>query len=147
MAEYPTTYTHTTRDGLTIVILDVPTTFDATGEEVGFRMSVSSVLEHMVNAAIQRERPADNRVELRYVAPAAPDSAPDPVSLELRRALREQRLTGREMAERLNVKPPVVSRWLSPDYHGHSMETLRRIADALDMDLEVNLKRRERKTG
>ena len=56
-------------------------------------------------------------------------------------------LTGAEIAQRLNIKPPLVSRWLSPTYHQHGMETLRRIADALDMDVEVKLKPRERQAA
>ena len=57
----------------------------------------------------------------------------------LRQTLRQQRVTGRELAARLGVKPPMVSRWMSAEYHGHSVASLRRIADALDLELDVRL--------
>ena len=43
------------------------------------------------------------------------------------------------MAQKLGVTPPVVSRWLSPEYHAHGMDALRRMAEVLDMDVEVRL--------
>ncbi len=100
--------------------------------------------DQLLHDAIQSDLAAAGRVELEYVPlPPQPQLGPDPVSLELRRATQERRLSGRELAARLNVKPPVVSRWLSPNYHGHSMDALRRLAEALDMELEVKLKPRE----
>ncbi|TSA79807.1 helix-turn-helix transcriptional regulator [Deinococcus detaillensis] len=75
-------------------------------------------------------------LEFQYL-PLAP--APDPVSLELRRALRLRRMSSAQVAQRLGVTPPVVSRWLSPDYHAHGMEALRRLAEVLEMDVEVRL--------
>lgn len=59
--------------------------------------------------------------------------APDPVSLELRRVI------GAQVAQPLGMTPSVVPRWLSPGYHVHGMDALRRIADVLEMDAEVKL--------
>ena len=86
--------------------------------------------------------PEGGAVGLAYAETVPPA---DPVSLELRWALRLRKMSGAQVAQQLGVTPPVVSRWLSPDYHGHGMDTLRRIADALDMDVEVKFRPRERK--
>ncbi|BDP40465.1 hypothetical protein DAETH_04340 [Deinococcus aetherius] len=146
MPDTPMTHTFPSREGVTVILHDVPTTLDAeSGEVIGFRLSVSRAIAHLVQDAARDQAPGAT-VERRYEArPELALPTPDPVSLELRRVLRERGLTGAEIAERLGIKPPLVSRWLSPDYHQHGMETLRRIADALDMDVEVRFKPRERK--
>ncbi|EYB67000.1 hypothetical protein DEIPH_ctg054orf0002 [Deinococcus phoenicis] len=146
MTDTPMTHTFPGREGITVILHNVPTTLDSeTGEVIGFRLDVSRAIAHLVQEAA-REQPPGATVERQYQArPKQALPTPDPVSLELRRVLRERGLTGAEIAERLEIKPPLVSRWLSPTYHQHGMETLRRIADALDMDVEVKLKPRERK--
>lgn len=136
----PTTY-QTQQRGVSITVTDVPTTFSDDGEELGFALGVMRQLDALVQEALVQAHEG-GAVELAYAETVPP---PDPVSLELRRALRLRRMSGAQVAQRLGVTPPVVSRWLSPDYHQHGMETLRRIADALDMDVEVRLKPRERK--
>lgn len=148
MPDTPMTHTFPSREGVTVILRDVPTTVDAeTGEVVGFRLDVSRAIAHLVQEAARNQAPGTT-VERPYEArPQLPLPTPDPVSLELRRVLRERGLTGAEIAERLGIKPPLVSRWLSPTYHQHGMETLRRIADALDMEVEVKLKPRERKAA
>jgi len=139
------THTFPSREGVTVVLHDVPTTLDPeNGEVIGFRLDVSRAITSLVHDAAQGQAPGTT-VERPYRAPAGrPLTTPDPVSLELRRVLRERGLTGAEIAQRLNIKPPLVSRWLSPTYHQHGMETLRRIADALDMDVEVKFQPRQR---
>ncbi|WP_180970211.1 helix-turn-helix domain-containing protein [Deinococcus planocerae] len=145
MPDTPMTHPFPSREGVTVSLNDVPTTLDAeTGEVIGFRLNVSRAIAHLVQEAARGQTPGTT-VERRYEAPPKQTlPTPDPVSLELRRVLRKRGLTGAEIAERLGIKPPLVSRWLSPTSHGHGMETLRRIADALDMDVEVRLKPRER---
>lgn len=64
---------------------------------------------------------------------------PDPVSLELQRALREAGLSQSELARRLGVKQPSIARLFSPNYDGHSVRSLREIADALGYRLEIRL--------
>ena len=145
MPDVPMTHTFPSREGVTVTLHGVPTTLDPeSGEVIGFRLDVSRTVARLVQDAARDQAPG-TAVERQYQAQPEPSlPTPDPVSLELRRALRERGLTGAEIAQRLNIKPPLVSRWLSPTYHQHGMETLRRIADALDMDVEVNLKPRER---
>lgn len=135
---------HTNRDGLSITVLDVPTTFTEDGGEVGFDARVMRDLEVLITRAIQGAPSGTHQLEVRYERVAG---EMDAVSLELRRALRARRMTGAQVAEKLGVKPPVVSRWLSPDYHAHGMDALRRIADALDMDVEVRLVPREKRSA
>ncbi|WP_293914928.1 helix-turn-helix transcriptional regulator [Deinococcus sp.] len=140
MSDTPRTHSFQSRRNVTVVLHDVPTTLDPeTGEVIGFRLDVSKTIALLVQGAA-REQADGATVERRYEAgPAPTPQTPDPVSLELRRVLRESGLSGAEIAARLGIKPPLVSRWLSPNYHQHGMETLRRIADALDMDVEVRL--------
>lgn len=71
-----------------------------------------------------------------------PAERPDPVSLELARALKAAGISQGELARRMGISRPVISRLLSPRYHGHSMPTLREIAAALDMEVEVKFKKR-----
>lgn len=138
----PTTY-QTQQRGVRITVTDVPTTFSADGEELGFDLNVMRQLDALVQQALEAA-PEGGAVELAYVETVPPA---DPVSLELRRALRLRKMNGAQVAQQLGVTPPVVSRWLSPSYHQHGMDTLRRIADALDMDVEVKLTPRERKAA
>ena len=138
MPDQPTTY-QTEQRGVRVTVTDVPTTFSEDGEELGFALGVMRQLDALVQQALV-QAPEGGAVHLTYAETLPP---PDPVSLELRRALRLRRMNGAQMAQQLGVTPPVVSRWLSPSYHQHGMETLRRIADALDMDVEVKLTPRE----
>ena len=138
----PTTY-QTQQRGVRITVTDVPTTFSEDGEELGFDLNVMRQLNALVQQALEAA-PEGGAVELAYAETVPPA---DPVSLELRRALRLRKMNGAQVAQQLGVTPPVVSRWLSPSYHQHGMDTLRRIADALDMDVEVKLTPRERKAA
>ena len=130
-----TTY-QTRQHGIEITVSEVPTTFSSDGEELGFDLRVMRDLDALISQAVNTAKEGTTALELEYAALAP---APDPVSLELRRALRLRRMSGAQMAQHLGVTPPVVSRWLSPEYHAHGMETLRRMAEALEMDVEVRL--------
>jgi DNA-binding XRE family transcriptional regulator len=58
-------------------------------------------------------------------------------------ALREQAgISQKELAKRLKTSQQQVSRLESPGYEGHSLGTLRRIADVLDADVRVVFQRR-----
>jgi DNA-binding transcriptional ArsR family regulator len=131
----PTTY-QTTQRGVQITVHAVPTTLGDAGEELGFSLKVMRNLDALIAQALADAAPDIDTLELDY-AEVVP--APDPVSLELRRALRLRRVSGAQVAQQLGVTPPVVSRWLSPDYHAHGMESLRRIAEVLEMEVEVRL--------
>lgn len=131
----------TKQRGVQITVRGVPTTFSEAGEELGFDLKVVRQLDALIAQALDTlARGPDGTgtpsLNLTY-AEVLP--APDPVSLELRRALRTRRMNGAQMAQKLGVTPPVVSRWLSPDYHAHGMDALRRMAEVLDMDVEVRL--------
>lgn len=69
---------------------------------------------------------------------------PNPVSSELEQLLRERGMTHAELARRLGVSRPAVSRMLSPEYDAHSLPTLRRIADALGVQLEISFRKKDR---
>lgn len=47
------------------------------------------------------------------------------------------KLSQQQLAERAGTKQPVIARLEDADYEGHSLSLLKRIADALDLDLEV----------
>ena len=64
----------------------------------------------------------------------------NPVSLEVERVLREARLTQSELARRLGTSRAAVSRLADPFYWGHSLATLRRLAEVLGLEVEVRLK-------
>lgn len=135
--ERPITQTFDLPGGGAVVLRDVPATVDpGTGEVIGYRLAVSRAIGTLLARA-----QADGQAELTFDPELleAP-TAPDPISLELRRAMRQRGLTGSEVARLLGVKPPLVSRWLSPNYHQHNIETLRRLADVLGYELEISLK-------
>lgn len=134
------THTFEAPGEIAVTLTGVPATVDAeTGEVIGFKVAVSRAIRDLVQAAAEGQAPgAAATAAYRAPSTVAPPT-PDPVSLELRRALHERGLTGAEIAGRLGIKQPLVSRWLSPSYHQHGMDTLRRIAEALDMDVEVKL--------
>lgn len=135
MSIQTTTY-ETRQRGVRITITDVPTTFTQGGEELGFDLKTMRQLDALIHNALETVPDGTETLELAYAETAAPA---DPVSLELRRALRSRKMSGAQVAQKLGVTPPVVSRWLSPDYHAHGMDALRRIADVLDMEVEVRL--------
>lgn len=66
-----------------------------------------------------------------------PASDPDPVSLAVAEAVRSSGLTQARVAELMGTAQPNVARLARPEYHGHSVATLRRLAEALGMRLEV----------
>ena len=65
------------------------------------------------------------------------------VSVEPARLLRDARLRAglsqRELAEGIGTSQPTIARLEDPDYTGHSLTMLRRIATALQLRIEVRL--------
>lgn len=137
------TATFKVSEGHALTVHHVPALLD---EETGETCYSAGVLRAV--DALKRQAQAHNLTEMQFDPSLIPpprsirQQGADPVAQELRRALRERGLTGAELASALGVQPPLVSRWLSPAYHGHSMETLRRIAEVLDMEVEVKFKPR-----
>jgi len=56
-------------------------------------------------------------------------------------------LTQKELAVRVGTKQSVISRLENADYDGHTLTMLKRVADALDMDLEVSFEPRKKDIG
>ena len=62
--------------------------------------------------------------------------------------LREQAgLTQKQLADKVGTRQSVISRLEDADYRGHSLEMLRRIAEALDYRLEIRFFPAHRKTA
>jgi predicted transcriptional regulator len=52
-------------------------------------------------------------------------------------------LTQKDLAEMVGTKQPVIARLEDADYHGHSLSMLQRIAEALNLRLNVELATRD----
>jgi ribosome-binding protein aMBF1 (putative translation factor) len=56
-------------------------------------------------------------------------------------------LTQQELAQRAGTRQPVIARLEDADYSGHSVRMLRRIAQALDLELHMELRPRREATA
>ncbi len=65
------------------------------------------------------------------------------LGLKIARVRTARGMSQAQLAAKLNTTQSVVSRFESADYGGHKVETLRRVAEALDLDLVVDLRERE----
>jgi antitoxin HicB len=77
----------------------------------------------------------DGSEETLFLAPAPMN----PVSLEIEQALSAAGVTKAELARCLGTSRSAVSRLVNPFYWGHSLDMLRRVAVALEANLEVKL--------
>ncbi len=66
-------------------------------------------------------------------------TTPDPVSLEVQQALKLARVTQLEAAERTGLTQPTIARLTNVHYHGHSIESLRKLSKGLGLQLEVRI--------
>jgi transcriptional regulator with XRE-family HTH domain len=66
------------------------------------------------------------------------------VALQIAALRQRAGLSQKELAERLKTSQQQVSRLESPNYEGHSLSTLRRVADILNADVRVVLEPRKR---
>lgn len=65
----------------------------------------------------------------------------DPVAEEVARIIEESGLSLREIARRMNVSHPNLVRWSDPSYGSHSVNTLRRLANALGYKLVMRFEK------
>jgi len=70
--------------------------------------------------------------------------ATHPVGLELARALQESGLTQKQLEQRSGIAQQNISRMLQPDYNGHTVQSLERLAGALGKRLVLRLEDAER---
>ncbi len=86
-----------------------------------------------LEADLRRE--LDGSEEMIFLAPAEMN----PVSLEIEQALEKAGVSQAELARRLGTSRSAVNRLVNPFYWGHSLDMLRRVAAALEAELEVKL--------
>lgn len=86
-----------------------------------------------LNADLRSE--LDGSEEIIFLAPAEMN----PVSLEIEQALEKAGVSQAELARRLGTSRSAVNRLVNPFYWGHSLDMLRRVAAALEAELEVKL--------
>lgn len=82
----------------------------------------------------------DKPREIR-TAKSTPPLEADPVSAEVVGAIRASGLTQAEIARRMGTQQPQVARLADPNYHGHSLDSLRKLAAALGLEVEVRLRK------
>ena len=62
------------------------------------------------------------------------------VSLQLAALRKERGMSQKELARRLGTSQQQISRLESPSYEGHSLGTLRKVADVLGAEVHVSIK-------
>jgi Helix-turn-helix. len=67
------------------------------------------------------------------------------VGLRISRFRTAKGMSQAELAAKLHTTQSVISRFESADYTGHKVETLKRVADALNLELVIDLRERERR--
>jgi predicted XRE-type DNA-binding protein len=130
-----------TPEGLTLNIHGVPARLFPDGE-THYSQDVFERLHVLTRQTLEQNlgKVAVLNVNFADAAPLEPkQTLPNPISLEIARAIGESGLTHAEVAQRLGVSRPLVSRWTHPRYTGHTVETLERLAYALGKKLEVKL--------
>jgi predicted XRE-type DNA-binding protein len=82
----------------------------------------------------------ENGLQHKIIASTeASATTPDPVSLEVQRALKMAQVTQLEAAERTGLTQPTIARLANIHYHGHSIESLRKLSKGLGLQLEVRM--------
>jgi ribosome-binding protein aMBF1 (putative translation factor) len=69
------------------------------------------------------------------------------IAMEIYRMREQARLTQKQLADKVGTRQSVISRLEDADYRGHSLEMLRRIAEALDYRLEIRFTPAHHKTA
>jgi predicted XRE-type DNA-binding protein len=82
----------------------------------------------------------ENGLQHVIIASTEPTATtPDPVSLEVQRALKLAQVSQIEAAERTGLTQPTIARLANVNYHGHSIESLRKLSKGLGLQLEVRM--------
>ncbi len=64
------------------------------------------------------------------------------IAIEITAARERRRLSQKELADMVGSSQSAIARLENPDYNGYSIRTLRKIAEALDLQLTVSLEER-----
>ncbi len=90
--------------------------------------------------ALRMPSTPENGLQHKIVTSTKPTATtPDPVSLQVQNALKLARVTQTEAAERTGLTQPTIARLANPNYHGHSVESLRRLSQGLGLQLEIRI--------
>lgn len=90
--------------------------------------------------ALRLEATPENGLKHKIISfTAATAQTPDPVSLQVQQALSLAKVTQSEAAKRTGLTQPTIARLANPNYHGHSIDSLRRLSQGLGLDLEVRI--------
>lgn len=100
-------------------------------DQPGHVASVTSL--EQVDADIHAELPSDYEVVFLVPAPM------NPVSAEVARAIEASGLSYREVARQMGTGHAAISRMADPFYWGHSVTSLRKLAEVLGLSVEVKL--------
>lgn len=121
--------TATTRDGL------IRQTCEAIALALEDQPDASPRLRSLEDLDADLRGTLDGSEEIIFLAP----TEMNPVSLEIERALEKAGVSQAELARRLGTSRSAVGRLVNPFYWGHSLDMLRRVAAALEAELEVKL--------
>jgi predicted XRE-type DNA-binding protein len=121
-------------------ILEKPEEFDKL--EIGIRgrcIRWSDMLELDADALRIPKSPENGLQHMIIASTEATAITPDPVSLEVQRALKIAQVSQVEAAERTGLTQPTIARLANINYHGHSIESLRKLSKGLGLQLEVRM--------
>jgi predicted XRE-type DNA-binding protein len=121
-------------------ILEKPEEFDKL--EIGIRgrcIRWSDMLELDADALRIPKSPENGLHHMIIASTEATAITPDPVSLEVQRALKIAQVSQVEAAERTGLTQPTIARLANINYHGHSIESLRKLSKGLGLQLEVRM--------
>jgi predicted XRE-type DNA-binding protein len=90
--------------------------------------------------ALRISNTSENGLQHEIIASSeATAITPDPVSLEVQKALKLAQVSQVEAAERTGLTQPTIARLANIHYHGHSIESLRKLSKGLGLQLEVRM--------
>ncbi|QFP76303.1 helix-turn-helix transcriptional regulator [Deinococcus sp. AJ005] len=108
-----------TRESIAVALEDVP----------AVSPTVNSVAD--ISPGVRAE--LDGSEEILFLNPASMN----PVSLEIEQTLNAAGVSQAELARRIGSSRSAVNRLVNPFYWGHSLDVLRRVAEALNTEVQV----------